>query len=243
MTIPGTHRAGVPVSAAPDLRFAVQGADVDSHAAAPTLAFLVDIQTPDRREIRSITLSAQIRIAPIGRPYRPEEEERLFELFGPRSRWGETMRGFLWTHAVVAVPPFTARAAVRLPVACTYDFEVVSAKYFHAVENGEIALEFLFSGTVFYVDEDGGLRAAQVPWDKETTFRLPVALWKRMMDAYFPNSAWLRLRRDVFDRLYRYRARHSLLTWEAALDRLLAAAGEAVPGEAAARFDEAAPDA
>ncbi len=47
------------------------------------------------------------------------------------------------------------------------------------------------------------------------------------MERYFPNSAWLRLRKDTFDRLYRYRVRASLPTWEDALERLLRAAEEA----------------
>ena len=41
------------------------------------------------------------------------------------------------------------------------------------------------------------------------------------MDRYFPNSVWLRVRKDVFDRLYRYKVCNALLTWEEALERLL----------------------
>jgi predicted alpha-1,6-mannanase (GH76 family) len=42
-----------------------------------------------------------------------------------------------------------------------------------------------------------------------------------MIDRYFPDTAWLRLGRDSFERLRAYRARHTLLTWEQAIDRLL----------------------
>ena len=49
------------------------------------------------------------------------------------------------------------------------------------------------------------------------------------MDVYRPNSAWLRLRRDVFERLYHYQAQHGIPDWEAALERLLAASSEQVP--------------
>ncbi|GAC1399589.1 MAG: hypothetical protein NVSMB65_17630 [Chloroflexota bacterium] len=82
-------------------------------------------------------------------------------------------------------------------------------------------LLFLFSGTVFYAGAQGGVQIAQIPWEKEAHYRLPVRVWREMMDHYFPNSAWLRVRKDVFDRLYRYKARRALPNWEAALERLL----------------------
>jgi hypothetical protein len=110
-----------------------------------------------------------------------------------------------------------------MPVPCTYDFEVVSAKYFHALGDGEIPLEFLFSGTIFYRGADGALQIVQIPWEKEAQFRLPVCVWQQMMAQYFPNSAWLRVRRDTFDRLYAYKVCTGLPTWEAALEQLLRA--------------------
>jgi hypothetical protein len=42
-----------------------------------------------------------------------------------------------------------------------------------------------------------------------------------MMDHYFPNSSWLRLRRDVFDRLYQYKIDSGIATWEQAIESLL----------------------
>ena len=46
-------------------------------------------------------------------------------------------------------------------------------------------------------------------------------VWRDMMDSYYPNSAWLCLRRDVLERLYEYRVRHGIPTWERALEDLL----------------------
>ena len=53
---------------------------------------------------------------------------------------------------------------------------------------------------------------------------LPAAvdIWQRMMDHYYPQSAWLRLDRDVLDRLADYKRRHSIPTWERTIERLLA---------------------
>jgi len=41
------------------------------------------------------------------------------------------------------------------------------------------------------------------------------------MDHYFPNNAWIRLHKDTFDRLYEYRSRNALLTWDRTLESLL----------------------
>ena len=206
----------------PDLDFGVVDAEVLPFAASPTMLFKLHIQNAVAAEqIHSIMLRAQVRIEPTRRHYDRETEARLLELFGAPHQWGETLRSLLWTHATTIVPRFSGRTIAELPILCTYDFEVAAAKYFYALEDGVAPLLFLFSGTVFYTHGEGGLQIAQIPWEKEAHFRLPVRLWKEMMERYFPNSAWLRVRKDVFDRLYAYKARHALPTWEGALDHLL----------------------
>ena len=127
----------------------------------------------------------------------------------------------LWTHANVTVPAFTGSTVVDLPVPCTYDFNVAAAKYFHSLEGGEVPLLLLFSGTTFYAAADGALQVAPVPWDQEAAYRLPVKHWREMMDHYYPDGVWLCLRKDVFDRLYRYKSVRGLATWEQALQSLL----------------------
>jgi hypothetical protein len=112
---------------------------------------------------------------------------------------------------------------VELPVPCTFDFNIAATKYFYALEAGDVPLCFLFSGTVFYAAADGRLQIAQVPWEKDATFHLPARVWQEMMDHYYPNSAWLRLPRELFDRLYRYKRQHGLATWEQVLACLLPA--------------------
>jgi hypothetical protein len=108
------------------------------------------------------------------------------------------------------------------------DFNVASTKYFHGIESGEIPLSFLFSGTVFYDGGDGMPQVAPISWSKEARFRLPVETWRAMMETYYPNSAWLCMRRDVFERLYQYKVRNGIPTWEAALERILAECEEAM---------------
>jgi hypothetical protein len=211
-----------------DLDFEVEGAEVLEFAAVPSLLFKLRIENLEEEPIRSVALNTQIRIAATQRHYEAAEQERLLEVFGEPHKWGDTLRSLLWTHTTLQVPQFSGSTVVDMPVACTYDFEVVAAKYFHALEEGEVPLEFLFSGTVFYAGEDGWLQTARISWEKEAEFRLPVRLWKETMEHYFPNSAWIRLRKDAFDRLYSYKARRGLPTWEAAVEALLRASEQEV---------------
>lgn len=44
-----------------------------------------------------------------------------------------------------------------------------------------------------------------------------------MMELYYPNTAWLCLRKDIFDQLYRYKSVHRIPTWEQAMESLLPA--------------------
>lgn len=212
----------------PDLSFEVVDAEVVPFAAVPSLLFKLRVENLGDEPVRSVALNTQIRISATQRHYEAGEQERLLELFGEPSRWKDTLRSLLWTHTVLQVPPFSGSTVVDMPVPCTYDLEVVAAKYFHALQDGEVPLEFLFSGTVFYTEERGWLQTARISWEKEAQFRLPVRLWKEMMERYFPNSAWIRLRRDAFDLLYDYKVRRGFPTWEAAVEALVSMDGQEV---------------
>ncbi len=207
----------------PELDFGVEGVEAVPHCAAPTLAFKLRVTAAGPEDVRGVALDCQIRIEAARRRYGRAEQERLRELFGDPPRWAHTVRSLLWTHAHVNVPSFSGGALVDLPVPCTYDFDVVAAKYLAALEDGDVPLLLLFSGSVFYAAEDGVLRMARIPWSKETACALPVATWRRLMDTYFPNSAWLRVGRDVYDRLLAYRSRVAALGWDDTIERLLAA--------------------
>jgi hypothetical protein len=212
----------------PDLDFSVDSASAQAYAAVPTLGLKLRVRNRSAEVIRSVSLNVQVRIAATQRTYASIEQERLLDLFGEPGRWGQTLKSLLWTITSVQVPGFAGETMVDLPVQCTYDFEVVSAKYFDALQDGEVPLELLFSGSVFYTGE-AGLQVDQIGWDKEARFSMPVQVWKDVMRLYFPNSAWLRLDRQTFDRLSHYRVHHTLPSWEAALDRLLEASDRQEP--------------
>ena len=214
----------------PDLSFEVINAEVETYSALPLLIFKMRIANEiEEEQILNINLKCQIMLSVTRRRYNAGEKAKLHELFGEPERWGSTLRTFLWTHVTTVVQRFSGSTIVDLPVPCSYDFEVVSTKYFNALEEGEIPLTFLFSGTIFYEDETGKLQICQISWAKEATYRLPVALWKKVIDTHFPNSAYIRLQKDVFDQLYQYKITHGLITWEDVHTRLLRASGEEVP--------------
>lgn len=212
-----------------DLSFEIISAEVVAYSVLPTLIFKMRIANETEEEqIHNVNLKCQIMLSVTKRRYAAEEKAKLQELFGTPERWGETLRAFLWTHVNTVVPRFSGSTVVDLPVPCSYDFEVVSTKYFNALEDGEIPLSFLFSGTIFYEGAAGNLQIAQISWSKEATYRLPVALWKEAIETSFPNSAWIRLPKDVFDQLYQYKIEHGLPTWEQAFARLLQANSQEV---------------
>jgi Family of unknown function (DUF6084) len=206
----------------PDLNFNVESAEAVPFAAAPTIAFQLRLTNAIAEEsIHSIALRCQIQIEAQRRHYTPRERHLLGDLFGEPERWSRTLKPLLWTHANVTVTQFSGATVAMVPIACTFDFNVAAAKYFHALEEGEAPLNFQFTGTVFYPSEDGTLQIAQIGWDKEARFRLPAQVWHEMMDLYYPDSTWLRLQRHVFERLYEYKRSQGLATWEEALERLL----------------------
>jgi hypothetical protein len=213
----------------PDLSFAVESAEAVQFAAQPLLALKLRVENRNPEEsIHTVTLRAQIQIEAPRRQYTREEKLQLLDLFGPPERWNQTLRPMLWTHAQTVIPSFAGSTTADLQLPCTFDFNVAATKYFHAVSDGDIPLNLLFSGSVFYADPEGTLQVVPIPWNKEARFRLPVRVWREMMDIYYPNSAWLYLRRDVFERLYEYKTQRGIATWEQALEGLLATEQELV---------------
>jgi len=203
-----------------DLQFSVLGAEATPYAASPTITFAVRITDPTDAPIHAITLRCLLKIEPQRRRYAPAEEERLVELFGETPRWRDTLRPFTWAQVSSVVPAFTGTIDVELAVPCTYDLEVASAKYFHGVEQGEIPVVLLFSGSVF-TRNAGGFDFVPVAWEGEASYRLPVDVWRSMMDQYFPGEGWLRLPRHTLDALQRFKAARALPTWEQAIETLL----------------------
>ncbi len=210
----------------PDLRFQVEDAFATPNSAIPQLTFKVRISNSEPEPIHSIALRVQVQIEPVRRRYTPAEQDHLKELFGEPERWSKSIHPLLWENVNVNVSGFSGSTVIEVPVPCTFDFNVAITKYIHGLEGGELPMSFLFSGTVFHAGRMG-LQIAQIPWDREASYKLPVSVWKEMMDQHYPNTAWLCLQRDVFDRLAEYKARNNIASWEEALERALALTAEA----------------
>jgi uncharacterized protein DUF6084 len=204
----------------PDLHFAVENAAPVANAATPTIVFAVRITNSEPDAVQSIALRVQVQIEPVRRRYSPEEQEHLKDLFGEPERWSTSVHPLLWANMSLNVPGFTGSTLLEVQVPCTFDFNVAVTKYAYGLEAGEIPTSLMFSGTVFYAGR-AGLQIAQIPWDRNASYHLPVFVWKEMMNLYYPNTAWLTLRRDVFERLCEYKSQHGIATWEQVMERML----------------------
>src|SRR6202035_4704095 len=219
-----------------DLIFGCDGATAERYAATPTLTFSLAITERSGVKVHAIALRCQIRIEPHRRRYSAAEAERLHDLFGDPSRWAETVKPIQLATVTAMVPGFTAVTEIDLPVPCTYDLEVSSARYLQGLDDGTIPMLLLFSGTVFVATETG-FSVELVPWSAEASYRMPVSVWRELVDAHFPNSAWLRCSRETLDELSAFKAKRALPTWDATLAALLAEdrqaeAGASGPGSA-----------
>ncbi len=211
----------------PDLTFEILGVDPAVRGLAPLLHFQLRVTNEQADEvIQSVILQAQIQIQAPQRSYNRSEKEKLFELFGPPEEWGQTLRAKLWGHSNTTLRTFRGVTDTILPMPCSYDLNLASTKFFHGVEEGEVPLLFLFSGTIFYAGADGRLQVQQISWNKECTYRMGVSVWKEIMDHHYPNQGWLYLDRDLFERLASFKRRSGVTSWEQAIEKLLAGTNE-----------------
>lgn len=192
-----------------DLSFACLEVRPESFSAAPTLVFRLRIRENTGADVRAIALRCQLRIQPAQRAYTDAEAQRLSDLFGARERWGSTLLPLQFATVTSMVPAFRGGIEIELPVPCSYDLEVACGRYFQALQSGEVPLLLLFTGTVFTAAQ-----VEMVRWDRECAARMPVKVWQALMDDHFPDSGWLRLRRDTLNELEAYRRTRALSGWD-----------------------------
>jgi hypothetical protein len=213
----------------PSLRFSFEKVEVQPFAVAPQLIFKLRLaNTTPEETVHTVALRAQVMLEATLRGYSSQEQASLRDLFGEPERWSQTLKTFLWTHTSTVVPAFSESTLVNLPVPCTFDFNVAATKYFAGLEKGEVPLCVQFSGTVFYAHDGGPLQVMPVSWDQEVHFRMPVQIWRDLMEAYYPGTAWLCLQRDAFEQLFQYKVDRGIPTFEEALESLFRAAEERV---------------
>src|SRR6201998_1562591 len=199
-----------------ELTFGCTEAHATRYAATPTLSFTLTITESTGALVHAIALRCQIRIEPHRRRYSADEARRLNDLFGDTSRWAETVKPIQLATVSTMVPGFTSLTEVELPVPCTYDLEVASARYLQGLDDGTVPLLLLFSGTVFIANGDS-FSIELIPWSAEASYRMPVSVWRDLVNAHFPGSAWLRCSQETLDSLSDFKARHALPPWGATL--------------------------
>jgi hypothetical protein len=209
----------------PALTVTVEGAEAVAHAAGPTLRFALEAEDASGRDVYTVALSAQIAVEPARRRYGAGDHERLADLFGEPGRWPGTTHAFPWTKVELLVPSFRRHTAFELLVPCTYDHEVAGTKYLASLEDGVVPLAFHFSGTVLYRGELDRLQMTQMPWSEFARYDLPLAVWREMIEHYFPGTGWIRLRADTLAELRRMAAERGLPSLEALVADLIAERG------------------
>jgi len=203
-----------------ELSFDCIGVRPEKFAVVPSMSLVLRIAETTGQRVDAIALRCQIRIEPARRRYSAQEAERLNDLFGDTARWADTLKPMQLTTVATMVPGFAGSTEIDVPVTFTYDLEIGSTRYFAGLEDGEIPLLLLFSGTVFST-VDGKLQIQQVPWSKEAHFRLPLRVWREAIEAHFPDSAWIKMSQATLDDLLAFKSRHALPTWDATLSALL----------------------
>jgi hypothetical protein len=202
---------------APELDFIVDRVEPFRDAATPHLTFKLQVRSTRGQAIHTVILQSQLQLDVARRQYTPDDQKRLMDLFGQPEQWPQTLRSMFWTSVCTSIPRFSDSISIDLHIPCTFDFNVATTKLFAGVNDGEIPVTFLFSGTVFYPNEQSVLQVGRISWEKEATHSIPLKVWRAMMDSYYPNSTWLCLHREAFERLNAFKTDRGMPTFEAAI--------------------------
>lgn len=211
------------------LRWSLAGVTGIPWALSPQLALRLRVEAPAGARVVGGFVRAQVRVEPLARSYTEAEAVRLVPILGPRERWPEASRSFLWSIATLTLPSFEGATEVEVLLDCSLDVTAAASRYFAALDpEGRAAgapLLVLFSGIVLHATVDGTMQVTPVPSDAECRGLVPLAVWLDLMARHHPDGGWLRVRLDLLERLERWRAASALGSSDDALETLLAKAG------------------
>ncbi len=205
-----------------DLLFNVEGVDVEKFSATPLLLFSLRIATAEpQRRIENVMLNCQIRIDPTLRVYSAAERERLGELFGAPSAGAKPCtvccgRTPMWRfRAFRARPWFACRPSARMISASR------ARSFFMAWSKERFRSRFSSAARSSTRMRRTPCRSSRFAGPRRRSFRLQAQMWRDLMDNYYPNCDLLRIGSETFDRLYRFKRRRGLLSFDDVLDELL----------------------
>jgi hypothetical protein len=205
----------------PEVTFEVLGAAHEPFAAQPTLRFELSVFEPTERPIYAISVTAQINFDPARRDYDAQTKQDLYEIFGAAERWPSTTRSFLWCHASAMVHSFTGATTFGLEVPCTADLEMVASRYISALPDGDVPLTMHFTGRVMYQGPQRQVQVLHIPWSTSAQYRMPVSIWKDMMNHHHGKSGFLVLHDDTLAELKRYKRIRGLHSFDGVVLDLL----------------------
>jgi hypothetical protein len=211
--------------AAPAPEFAISGVEGDPLAATPVLRFAVDVTDESGREIYTMAVSSQVLIDASKRSYDPETRGRLLDLFGEEERLPSTAGSLVLGRESSLVPSFRGSGSFTISLPVSADLELVGARYLASLEGGVVPLTFDFNGTIFYCGDDDRLQVTLVPWSCTASYRLPVAVWRGLIERRHAGSGFVRLQADTLDTLRRRRAERGLPTFDATIAAALEESG------------------
>jgi hypothetical protein len=206
----------------PELSFRIEGASPVSFTVSPQIALAVRVvNARPEQPVQSALLRCQIQIDASARSYDLREAEGMRDLFGEGPLRGRALTRLSWAQTSVVVPSFMHDTPIEVHVPCTFDMCVSTAKYFFALLEGGAPVVLLFSGTVFHWDGEGSLRATPIPWSSEARFTVPGQVWRDAIEDHYAGITPVPVRRDLFERLDKYRRDHGLPTWDHVMEHLL----------------------
>ena len=205
----------------PDPEFEITGVRSLERAATPTLSFSTRVKDASGIEIYTIALTVMFTIEPGKRSYDEGARERLVELFGEPERWASTTGAFRWAQVDKLVPTFTGAGEFEIELPCTFDHEIAATKYLTGAADGIAPLQLHFNGTLFYRGADGGLQLMLLPWDRSLRFEMPIATWREMVRAHYPESAWVTLSEGTLGRLIERKAERGSPNFDSLIASLL----------------------
>ncbi len=140
-------------------------------------------------------------------------------------QWTRSLGGVPWTEASVNVPRFAASATIDVPLPCTYDFDVASAKYLAALEDGEIPVDVLLTGTMFYARGRAGCRRRAFRGTASCPHASPCRRGARRSTRPSPTRRGCGSAARRSPRCRAYRSRNAFTTWDETFAALLREAG------------------
>ena len=146
---------------------------------------LARIDCPCGQQVRSVSLDVQMHIARAPPALRRGAHELLFELFGPPAAGA---RPCARCPGRACRTPCRRSQARRSWISRAVPLRLRGARreYLDALADGEVPLELLFSGTLFYAGESGQLQAGRISWDGDAEYRMPVRAWRDTIDLTSP---------------------------------------------------------